>query len=206
MKYLPHAAVLLLCAGAMFWRLDGTVLWRDEASTANWARAMVEQRSPVPRVYYGDRLMAQAADGHDFNDRFLPVMQGWLQFYVAALGFALLGVSNTLGLSVLERARESALMRALGLQARSLRLMLLVEALLLALVGVAVGVAAGLFFGWLGAAAVAVPLKVEHLTLEVDLAQTLGMVGVAVLAAALASVLPGRRAAKASPTEALADI
>ena len=42
--------------------------------------------------------------------------------------------------------------------------------------------------------------------LRVDLAQTLAMVAVAVLAAALASVLPGRRAAKASPTEALADI
>ena len=123
-----------------------------------------------------------------------------------AVLIALLGVSNTLGLSVLERARESALMRALGLQARSLRLMLLVEALLLAAVGVAVGVAAGIFFGWLGAAAAAVPLEVTDVALRVDLAQTLAMVAVAVLAAALASVLPGRRAAKASPTEALADI
>ena len=59
-----------------------------------------------------------------------------------AVLIALIGVSNTLGLSVLERTRESALMRALGLQARSLRLMLLIEALLLAVVGVAVGVAA----------------------------------------------------------------
>jgi putative ABC transport system permease protein len=40
----------------------------------------------------------------------------------------------------------------------------------------------------------------------VDLPTTAGMVGIAVLAAALASVLPGRRAAKAAPTEALADI
>jgi putative ABC transport system permease protein len=40
----------------------------------------------------------------------------------------------------------------------------------------------------------------------VDLPQTTAMVGVAVVAAALASVLPGRRAAKAAPTEALADI
>lgn len=67
-----------------------------------------------------------------------------------AVLIALIGVSNTLGLSVLERTRESALMRALGLQARDLRLMLLIEALLLAGVGVLVGVAAGLYFGWLG--------------------------------------------------------
>ncbi|MFT4294071.1 MAG: ABC transporter permease, partial [Micropruina sp.] len=122
-----------------------------------------------------------------------------------AVLIALIGVSNTLGLSVLERTRESALMRALGLQARSLRVMLLIEALLLAVVGVAVGVAAGIYFGWLGATALAAQVKAD-VRLVVDLPLTLGMVAIAILAAALASVLPGRRAAKASPTEALADI
>ena len=122
-----------------------------------------------------------------------------------AVLIALIGVSNTLGLSVLERTRESALMRALGLQARSLRLMLLIEALLLAGVGVVVGIAAGIWFGWLGSAATASQLKAGT-RLVVDLPLTLGMVVIAVLAAALASVLPGRRAAKASPTEALADL
>ncbi len=122
-----------------------------------------------------------------------------------AVLIALIGVSNTLGLSVLERTRESALMRALGLQARSLRLMLLIEALLLAIAGVAVGVAAGIYFGWLGATALAKQVAAD-VRLVVDLPLTLGMVAVAILAAALASVLPGRRAAKASPTEALADI
>ena len=122
-----------------------------------------------------------------------------------AVLIALIGVSNTLGLSVLERTRESALMRALGLQARSLRLMLLIEALLLAGVGVVVGIAAGVYFGWLGAAALASQLE-SGVRLVVDLPQTAGMVVAAVLAAALASVLPGRRAAKASPTEALADL
>ncbi|MFT4217901.1 MAG: FtsX-like permease family protein [Micropruina sp.] len=122
-----------------------------------------------------------------------------------AVLIALIGVSNTLGLSVLERTRESALIRALGLQARSLRLMLLIEALLLAVVGVAVGVGAGIYFGWLGATSLAGQLKAD-VRLVVDLPLTLGMVAIAILAAALASILPGRRAAKASPTEALADI
>ncbi|MCA0253649.1 MAG: FtsX-like permease family protein [Actinobacteria bacterium] len=123
-----------------------------------------------------------------------------------AVLIALVGVSNTLGLSVLERTRESALLRALGLQTRSLRSMLLIEALLLAGVGVLVGIAAGVFFGWLGAVALTSMADEAEPRLAVDLAQTLGMVAVAVVAAALASVLPGRRAAKASPTEALAEI
>lgn len=123
-----------------------------------------------------------------------------------AVLIALVGVSNTLGLSVIERTRESALLRALGLQTRSLRLMLLIEALVLAGVGVLVGIGAGIFFGWLGAAALTAMMDGAEPRLAIDLPQTVGMVVVAVVAAALASVLPGRRAAKASPTEALADI
>jgi len=94
MKYVPPAVVILLSVITLFWRLDGTLLWRDEASTACWGREMVERRSLVPRVFDGERLIVQAADGHDFNDRFLPVMQGWLQFYVAALGI-LIGGAGT---------------------------------------------------------------------------------------------------------------
>ena len=123
-----------------------------------------------------------------------------------AVLIALVGVSNTLGLSVIERTRESALLRALGLQTSSLRLMLLIEALLLAGVGVLVGIGAGVFFGWLGSASLIAMTDGAEPRLAVDLPQTLGMVVVAVVAAALASVLPGRRAAQASPVEALADI
>ncbi|MBI3665156.1 MAG: glycosyltransferase family 39 protein [Acidobacteria bacterium] len=94
MKYIPHAAVVILSAMALLWRIDGTVLWRDEASTACWARGMIERRSLIPRVFDGQRLVVQAANGHDFNDHFLPSMQGWLQFYVAALGFLVAGVGT----------------------------------------------------------------------------------------------------------------
>jgi hypothetical protein len=86
--------VVLLCGFALLWRIDGTILWRDEATTACWAREMVERRMLAPRVFNGKRLIVQAADGHDFDNRFLPVMQGWLQFYVAALGF-LIGGAGT---------------------------------------------------------------------------------------------------------------
>lgn len=121
-----------------------------------------------------------------------------------AVLIALVGVSNTLGLSVIKHTRESALLRALGLQTRSLRLMLLIEALL-AGVGVLVGIGAGVFFGWLGSTALIAMTDGAEPRLAVDLPLTLGMVVVAVVAAALASVLPGRRAAQASPVEALAE-
>ncbi|MDO5093778.1 MAG: FtsX-like permease family protein [Propionibacteriaceae bacterium] len=124
-----------------------------------------------------------------------------------AVLIALVGVGNTLGLSVLERQRESALLRALGMQRSSLRVMLLVEAMLLAAVGIVVGIAAGAGFSWLGVVT-AIGMMPSDLgvrpVFSVDLLYTGGLILVCVAAAALASVLPGRRAATATPTEALA--
>lgn len=127
-----------------------------------------------------------------------------------AVLIALVGVSNTLTLSVIERTRENAILRALGFQRRQLKIMLLVEAILLTLAGALVGLIAGAFFGWLGSTAVVNQMLGEGLVMEtrfaIDLPQTLGLLGVLVLAAVLASLLPGRRAAKASPVEALAEV
>jgi len=126
-----------------------------------------------------------------------------------AVLIALVGVGNTLTLSVIERGRENAILRALGFRRGQLRTMLLVEALLLALVGGLVGIIAGAFFGWLGAHGMISQVTGEGITMplvfSIDWLQTLAMIGVLFLAAALASILPGRRAAKASPVEALAE-
>lgn len=78
----------------IFWRLDGTPLWRDEGTTAVWARGMAEHGSWLPYVYYDDQLTAQASDGHDVSSRLLPAMQSYLQFYVAAASFKLLGADT----------------------------------------------------------------------------------------------------------------
>ncbi|MGO4957864.1 FtsX-like permease family protein [Luteococcus sp. Sow4_B9] len=122
-----------------------------------------------------------------------------------AVLIALVGVSNTLGLSVIERTRESALLRALGMQKQGLRTMLLVEALMLGLAGVLVGVAAGAFFGWLGMKSLLRQAGLDAgILFAVDWKWTLGLIAIAVASAALASILPGRRAASATPTEALA--
>ncbi|MCC2593597.1 FtsX-like permease family protein [Tessaracoccus sp. OS52] len=124
-----------------------------------------------------------------------------------AVLIALVGVSNTLGLSVIERQRESALLRALGMQRASLRLMLLTEALLLAVVGTVIGILAGVFFGWLGVSSAFLMMSSDvniDLHLGIDVPLTVLLIVVCVAAAALASVLPGRRAANATPTEALA--
>jgi putative ABC transport system permease protein len=139
---------------------------------------------------------------HTALDRMLALTTMLL---AVAVLIALVGVGNTLGLSVLERTRESALLRALGLQRRQLRSMLAVEAALLSLAGTVVGIAAGTFFGWVGTHAVSGELNFAIVRFAMSVPQTLGVAVVAVAAGVLASVLPGRRAARATPVDALAE-
>jgi putative ABC transport system permease protein len=122
-----------------------------------------------------------------------------------AVVIALIGVGNTLGLSVIERTRESALLRALGLQRGQLRLMLAIEAMLLAVAGAVVGIGAGAFFGWIGTVALGQELDYDTVVFSMSVPQTLTVAAVALVAGVLASILPGRRAARSAPVDALAD-
>lgn len=121
---------------------------------------------------------------------------------------AFVGVANTLALSAMERTRENALMRALGLTKRGLRAMLSWEAVLISAVGAILGSLLGMFYGWAGSVAIfseigesqgsTGPVHVTWPWLEV-----LGVIAVAVIAGLVASVAPSRRAAKMSPVEGL---
>jgi putative ABC transport system permease protein len=122
-----------------------------------------------------------------------------------AVVIALVGIANTMSLSVLERTRESGLLRALGLRRGQLLAMLVVEAVLLAVSGTVVGVLAGLAFGWVGAAA-ALGEAGGTLVLSVPWLQLTGMLALAVVAGIVAAVLPARRAARTAPVAALADV
>lgn len=124
-----------------------------------------------------------------------------------AVAIALVGVANTLGLSVIERQKESALLRALGMKKGSLRLMLLIEALMLALAGALLGLLGGALFAVTGlrAAFINMGIPANELHFSIDPWQTLALLAIAAVCAALASISPGRRAAAASPTAALAE-
>ena len=77
---------------------------------------------------------------------------------------------------------------------------------LLALVVAVVGIAAGILFGTIGVVALVKETHLAALHLSMSAAQTGAVVVIAIVAGALASVIPGRRAALAAPTAALADV
>jgi putative ABC transport system permease protein len=132
-------------------------------------------------------------------DQLMAVIAALLGF---ALLIALIGIMNTLSLSVFERTRESATARALGLTRGQLRATLLVEALLMALVGAVVGTGFGLAYGVL---TTRVMFATIQPLLSVPVGQLLAFVAIAALAGTIAAVLPARRAARGSIVAAMAE-
>lgn len=121
-----------------------------------------------------------------------------------AVFIALIGVGNTLALSVIERRQENGLMRALGLTKGQLRGVLAWESLLVAGVAAVLGVLAGSMYGLVSTAALL--SETDEVRLDFPLLQVLAVIVVATGAGVLASVLPARRAARTSPVAAMASV
>ena len=132
-------------------------------------------------------------------DRLMLVLVGLLGVSVLV---SLVGVANTLSLSVAERTRENGLLRALGLTERQMKGLMAVEALILSLTGALIGLVLGACFGWIGV--LALPLEDATPVLSIPWGQLAIVFVIAVVCALVASWLPGRRAARVSPSEALA--
>ena len=110
-----------------------------------------------------------------------------------AVFIALLGIANTLALSIFERTRELGLLRAVGMTRRQLRSVVRYEAVVIALLGTTLGLVIGTAFGW----AIVQALQGQGLTtfaLPVGSLAVLTVVGA--IAGVLAAVLPARRAAR----------
>ena len=131
-------------------------------------------------------------------DSFLATITGLLGL---ALVIALVGITNTLALSVFERTREIGLLRAVGMTRRQLRRAVRWEAAIVATFGGLLGVVVGVVLGI--AAALALP---DSFVTDVDVpvGSLVIYVAVAGLAGLLAAVLPARRAGRMNILEAIA--
>ncbi|MER5810941.1 FtsX-like permease family protein [Streptomyces sp. NPDC002033] len=118
-----------------------------------------------------------------------------------AIIVAVLGVVNTLALSVVERTREIGLMRAIGLSRRQLRRMIRLESVVIALFGALLGL--GLGMGW-GATAQQLLALQGLKVLEIPWATILGVFAGSALVGLFAALVPAFRAGRMNVLNAIA--
>jgi putative ABC transport system permease protein len=150
-----------------------------------------------PQVKLEDRSAYQADQEAQF-DSILIAVNGLLGL---ALFIALLGIANTLALSVLERTREIGLLRAVGMLRRQVRAMVLAESAMVAVFGAVLGIVVGTIFGV--AIALAMPPSVIT-TISIPVGTLVVIVLVAAACGIAAGLLPARRAARLDVLQAIA--
>jgi putative ABC transport system permease protein len=130
-------------------------------------------------------------------DQLLGLMYGLLGL---ALVIALVGIANTLALSVYERTRELGLLRAVGMTRAQLRRTVRAEAVIIALLGTVEGLVVGTLLGW----AVVSALESQGVTrFSLPVAQLAVVAVLAAVAGVVAATAPGHRAARLDVLQAI---
>jgi putative ABC transport system permease protein len=142
-----------------------------------------------PNATLMDQIQFKAQQAQQVN-QLLNLMYGLLALGVV---IALIGIANTLVLSIYERTRELGLLRAVGTTRGQLRSMVRSESLVIALFGTVEGLVLGMLFGWVIVAAMR-NQGITHLAFPVQ--QLLVIAVLAGLAGFVAAIAPARRAAR----------
>ncbi len=146
----------------------------------------------------GDNPAMSVMDRQDIRDMFggfintaLNIMYGLLAM---ALLIAVLGVVNTLAMSVFERQQEIGMLRAIGLDRGRVKRMIRLEAVVISVFGAVIGVGLGVFLGWAIGRTLSADIPGYALVIPWD---RLGIfLLLAALVGVLASLWPARSAAK----------
>ncbi|MGX1976605.1 ABC transporter permease [Streptomyces kronopolitis] len=153
----------------------------------------------------GDSPLLKVQDHADLRkenagqiDTVLYVVYGLLGMAVI---IAVVGVVNTLAMSVFERTREIGMLRAIGLARNGIKQMVRLESVVISLFGAVLGIGVGIFLSWAGGNLVSQGLPTYELLLP------WGRLGLFVLLALVVGVLaalwPARRAARLNMLESI---
>ncbi|WP_181765153.1 ABC transporter permease [Streptomyces albidus (ex Kaewkla and Franco 2022)] len=153
----------------------------------------------------GDNPAVLVQDKKDVSESIAKIFTLMLNMLYGLLAMAVivavLGVVNTLAMSVFERSQEIGMLRAVGLDRRGIKRMVRLESLVISLFGGVLGIGLGVFFGWAAGKVIGLSLSTYVLVLPWD---RMGIfLGLAAVVGMLAALWPARRAAKLNMLSAI---
>jgi putative ABC transport system permease protein len=174
------------------------------ADTVDLVQAPASARGTVARVlasYPGAQLLDQAGYAKSRGSTLGNLLNLITALLVLAVIVALLGIVNTLALSIVERTRELGLLRAVGMGRAQLAQMITAESVIITVIGAVLGIVMGLGLGCALAYAVT---RAQQATVVIPGPQMVAFVAAAAFAGVLASVTPARRASRLNVLDAIA--
>ncbi|MFZ2501045.1 MAG: FtsX-like permease family protein, partial [Nocardioides sp.] len=172
---------------------------------------IVEVASPNPVLYDAlkrvvrDNPVVTVSGQQELADQFREPIDRFVYIIYALLALALLigvlGIVNTLALSVFERTREVGLLRAIGMSRRQTKRMIRLESVTIAILGAILGIGIGIPFG----VSILYALRDEGVdVISIPQGQLAVFLVAAVIFGVIAALLPARRAARLDVLEAIA--
>ncbi|MET7640358.1 ABC transporter permease [Streptomyces sp. NPDC005438] len=154
----------------------------------------------------GNSPSIQVQDKEDISEsiaQFITIMLNVVYGLLAmAVIVAVLGVVNTLAMSVFERSQEIGMLRAVGLDRRGVKRTVRLESLVIALFGGVLGVGLGVFLGWAAGELVA-SSGLDTYQLVLPWGRLALFLALAALVGVVAALWPARRAAKVNMLTAI---
>jgi putative ABC transport system permease protein len=118
--------------------------FKEDADSAKAKEAVINALKGYPQLTIQDK--------GDIYDTAVKQIDQILGLFWGLLGFAIiiavLGITNTLMLSISERTKEIGMLRAIGMTRKQVRKMVRYESIIIALFGAVLGVTMGAFFAW----------------------------------------------------------
>lgn len=177
-------------------RLEAVFVKLAPGTDATAAGVLLTQTlKPFPGVVARSKQQVESVVGSRVNS-VLALFYALLALVVA---MSLLGIVNTMRLSLHERTRELGMLRALGMTPEQMRVLIRDESFITAALGAIAGVVLGVLLAWI----VTLGLAGDGVVFALPVLQVLGLLGLGLLAGVVASVLPARRAARLNVLEAI---
>jgi len=177
---------------------DMQVMLKTKDGTSESVKSSLERAT-------GNNPAVQFQDKKDLSDSIAKVFTLMLNMLYGLLAMAVivavLGVVNTLAMSVFERSQEIGMLRAIGLNRPGIKRMVRLESLVISVFGGVLGIGLGVFFGW--AAGKLIEPSLDTYTLVLPWPRLGIFLALSAVVGMLAALWPARRAAKLNMLSAI---